>query len=203
MYTTNILYDKPSTIFCDKWDDSTGNFVFKILISLGFGFWFQGSFTQMNFQCYWCMVGVIMFLAILLSRKTHAKTKFYPICGLNTEMHGQVSLYPKENLESSLITKLIWYKFVSWYKLTTYSLIMHVSKSDKVREGRQINPAGWFSLGRASTRVFLWRITEPCQSSNVRLFAKTVNGWKLLTIFTKSSILNAWQVSDHTLWIIY
>ena len=39
--------------------------------------------------------------------------------------------------------------------------------------------------------------TEPFQKSKTELFAKIANGWKLLTIFTKGSILDDWQRSEY------
>ena len=39
--------------------------------------------------------------------------------------------------------------------------------------------------------------SEPCQTSKKELFAKTVNSWMPLNIFTKSSILDVWQGSEY------
>ena len=38
--------------------------------------------------------------------------------------------------------------------------------------------------------------SEPCQTSRMELFAKIVNGFSFLTIFTKISIINVWQDSE-------
>ena len=38
--------------------------------------------------------------------------------------------------------------------------------------------------------------SEPCQTSKIEVFAKTVNRLSFLTIFAKSSILDAWQDSE-------
>ena len=38
---------------------------------------------------------------------------------------------------------------------------------------------------------------ENCQISKIKLCAKISNGWMLVTIFTKSSILDAWQGSEY------
>ena len=38
---------------------------------------------------------------------------------------------------------------------------------------------------------------EPCQKSNMELFAKIANGWKPSTIFAKSSILDIWESSNY------
>ena len=40
--------------------------------------------------------------------------------------------------------------------------------------------------------------SEPCQTSKVELSLKIANGWKLLTISAKSSILDVWQGSEYT-----
>ena len=37
--------------------------------------------------------------------------------------------------------------------------------------------------------------SEPSRTSKMELFAKIVNGWKLLTIFAKSSILRSFSIS--------
>ena len=57
------------------------------------------------------------------------------------------------------------------------------------------SPAKDFSLGT----VFAWleAYLELCQTSKVELFAKMVNGEKLLTVFVKSSILAVWQGSEY------
>ena len=39
--------------------------------------------------------------------------------------------------------------------------------------------------------------SELCQASNMELSAKIVNGWNLLTIFAKRSILDVWQGSKY------
>ena len=39
--------------------------------------------------------------------------------------------------------------------------------------------------------------SEPCQTSTMKCFAKMVNGWKLLTIFAKHSILDYWHGSEY------
>ena len=40
--------------------------------------------------------------------------------------------------------------------------------------------------------------SEPCQTSKMELFAKIVNGWKPLTVFTKRFLLYVWQCSEYT-----
>ena len=40
--------------------------------------------------------------------------------------------------------------------------------------------------------------SEPCQASKMELFAKLVNGWKLFTVLTESSIIDAWRGSQHS-----
>ena len=40
--------------------------------------------------------------------------------------------------------------------------------------------------------------SEPYQTSKMEHFAKTVNGWKPLTIFPHCSALDLWQGSEHT-----
>ena len=71
----------------------------------------------MSFQSYWCMVGVILLLSILLSRKTDGKTIFFPVYELNIKMYDQVRLYLEEyvglcqNIYDGvflLIAKLVW-----------------------------------------------------------------------------------------------
>ena len=39
--------------------------------------------------------------------------------------------------------------------------------------------------------------SESCQKSKMELFVKIVNGLKPLTVFKKSSILDAWQGSEY------
>ena len=39
--------------------------------------------------------------------------------------------------------------------------------------------------------------SEPCQAFAMELFAKIVDGLKLLTIFTNTSILNVWHVFEY------
>ena len=39
--------------------------------------------------------------------------------------------------------------------------------------------------------------SEPCQTPKIELFVKIVSGWKLLTIFAKSFILDIWQGSEY------
>ena len=39
--------------------------------------------------------------------------------------------------------------------------------------------------------------SEPCQTSKMEFFAKLVKGFKPLTIFVKSSILDVWQSSEY------
>ena len=46
--------------------------------------------------------------------------------------------------------------------------------------------------------IFLEAYSEACQTSKMELFAKTINGWKSLTIFAKISILDVWQGSEYT-----
>ena len=41
--------------------------------------------------------------------------------------------------------------------------------------------------------------SEPCQTSNVVCFAKIVNGFEALNVFTKSSILDVWQILNTSL----
>ena len=48
-------------------------------------------------------------------------------------------------------------------------------------------------LGKRSEPYF-----QSCNASNMELFAKIVDGWKLLTIFEKSFILDIWRNSDYT-----
>ena len=38
--------------------------------------------------------------------------------------------------------------------------------------------------------------SEPCQISKMEVFAKIVNGFSFLTIFTKNSILDVWHNSE-------
>ena len=40
--------------------------------------------------------------------------------------------------------------------------------------------------------------SEPCQTSNTEVFAEIGNGFQLLTIFSKSSILDVSQGSEYT-----
>ena len=48
-----------------------------------------------------------------------------------------------------------------------------------------------------------WHL-EPCQTSKTEHFATRVNGWKLLTIFAKSSILDVWQGSEYASpWVLF
>ena len=42
--------------------------------------------------------------------------------------------------------------------------------------------------------------SEPCQTPKMELFAKIVDGWHPLNIFTKSSILDVWQFSEYPLY---
>ena len=49
----------------------------------------------------------------------------------------------------------------------------------------------------------LYRITvevysEPCEISEMKHFEKLINGYFLLTIFVKLSILDVWKVSEDT-----
>ena len=48
----------------------------------------------------------------------------------------------------------------------------------------------------------LWNISEaysqPCQTSKIEVFTKTVNKLKLLFILAKNSILGVWQGSKYT-----
>ena len=39
--------------------------------------------------------------------------------------------------------------------------------------------------------------SEPCQTPKIELFVKIVSGWKLLTIFAKSFILDIWRGSEY------
>ena len=55
-------------------------------------------------------------------------------------------------------------------------------------------PFGLFVFMVYSTEVF----SEFRQTSKIKLFAKIVNDWKSLTIFTKSFILDVWQGSENT-----
>ena len=41
------------------------------------------------------------------------------------------------------------------------------------------------------------RIQNPCQISKMKLFAKIVNCWKVLTIFAKISISDVWLGSEY------
>ena len=45
--------------------------------------------------------------------------------------------------------------------------------------------------------------SESCQTRKMELFAKLVNGWKLLTIFAKSSNLGVWQDSEDAFEFIF
>ena len=47
-------------------------------------------------------------------------------------------------------------------------------------------------LGKRSEPYF-----QSSNASNMDLFAKKIDGWKLLTIFAKSSILDVWRNSDY------
>ena len=42
------------------------------------------------------------------------------------------------------------------------------------------------------------RYSEPCQTSKIERFARTTNGWKPLTTFSKRSIIKVWQGSQYT-----
>ena len=50
----------------------------------------------------------------------------------------------------------------------------------------------WFTEQEHRKGAYL----EPCQTSKTELFEKMINDWKLLTIFTKRFILDAWQGSE-------
>ena len=39
--------------------------------------------------------------------------------------------------------------------------------------------------------------SEPCKTSKMEFFAKIFEGWKLLIILTKNSILDVWQHSEY------
>ena len=52
----------------------------------------------------------------------------------------------------------------------------------------------WFVFALYGLIVFIVCWTE---ASNMELFAKIVNEWKLLTIFEKNSILDVWQGSEY------
>ena len=66
--------------------------------------------------------------------------------------------------------------------------ILHESK---------LNKNSFFLFGHKST----WKISEaylePLQTSKTELFAKIVNGFKLLTVFAKSSILEVCSGSKY------
>ena len=48
-----------------------------------------------------------------------------------------------------------------------------------------------------SYHIHIVSYSEPCQTSKMERFAKTVDGLKPLTIFTKHSILDVWQDSEY------
>ena len=39
---------------------------------------------------------------------------------------------------------------------------------------------------------------DPCQTSKIELFAKTINDFQSLSTFAKSSILDVWQGHEYT-----
>ena len=56
-----------------------------------------------------------------------------------------------------------------------------------------------FSFDSSFDETTKWfQRSEPCQTSRMEGFAKIVNNWKLLNIFTKHSILDDWQSSEYT-----
>ena len=54
-----------------------------------------------------------------------------------------------------------------------------------------------FELGSSFATLFKKAYSKPCLTSEMELFAKIVNGLKPLTVFTKSSILDLGQGSEH------
>ena len=46
--------------------------------------------------------------------------------------------------------------------------------------------------------VYTRGVSKPCQISKMERFAKTVKGFKSLTIFAKCSMLDVWQGSEYT-----
>ena len=60
---------------------------------------------------------------------------------------------------------------------------------------RHMNVICTFNLNFVSiTEVY----SEPCKTSKMGLFAKTINGFQLLTIFVKNSILDVWLGSEYS-----
>ena len=53
----------------------------------------------------------------------------------------------------------------------------------------------WYCV-RLALQFFV-AYSELCQIYTMKLFAKTVNGYKPLTIFAESSILDVWQGSEY------
>ena len=92
--------------------------------------------------------------------------------------------FSKSNSAISWVVKSIFDNllFRSWYKfseLRHYSLVIFAVG---IGRSKVIDKSEWY--------------VEPCQTSKMEHFAR-VNGWKLLTIFAKSSILDVWQDSEY------
>ena len=62
----------------------------------------------------------------------------------------------------------------------------------------------WFSIAMHSEKFpMFWLLnskaySEPSHKSKMGLFSNVVNGWKPLTIFAKSSLVDAWLGSEYT-----
>ena len=61
---------------------------------------------------------------------------------------------------------------------------------------------GWKKMDQFTDSCKHWRVrgglkvethSEPCQSLKISLFAKMVNGFQLLSVFAKCSVLDVWQ----------
>ena len=55
----------------------------------------------------------------------------------------------------------------------------------------------WFIIYFAYSSSYVVSYSESNQRSKMKLFAKIANGWKLLTIYPKSLVLDFWQDSEY------
>ena len=67
--------------------------------------------------------------------------------------------------------------------LTEHCLELHYRRN---HQEESENTSSWKRCSENFSKIH----SEPCQISKMELFAKTGNGWKLLTIYRKSSILD-------------
>ena len=97
---------------------------------------------------------------------------------------------------------MVWIQIKALYNKTWRCFwILEEIKIYKVKGKKVFNQIAAKAKNVELTKAFIEAfsgVLENSQTSNMKLFVKIVNGIKLLTIFTKSFMLNAWMGSKYT-----